>query len=144
MKNLIEDVENYCSNLKDGQCFKKNRFLLDLSEQYTSLCLKVRGRSQTEDSVLSEFKEQFVENFLIDFKTELYLAFNLSDNTSTLRNFDIFNNVHINKLTDDEMQSHLNDCLSDLVSHYGKEKTSNFQGIVTLSNPVIDSVANAI
>ena len=42
--------------------------------------------------VLSEFKEQFVEEILIGFKTELHLDFNLSDDTSNLKGFDTFNN----------------------------------------------------
>lgn len=42
------------------------------------------------------------------------------------------------KLTNDK---HFDSCLPFLISYYGEEITDNFQGVVTLSIPVIDKVA---
>lgn len=136
--SLMKEVSVYCENLEDGHCFKMSKDLLNLSNECTSFSTKLRGRSHSKDDVLKEFKEQFVRNFLQDFKTELHLAFDLPNSCNNLKGFEIFNNVPTNELTDDE---HFDSCLSLLISFYGEEMTDNFQGAVTVSTPIIDTVA---
>lgn len=95
--DTLMKVEVYCENLENGHCFQQSKGLLNLANRCTSLSIKVWGRLQSKKDVLGEFKENFL--WMI-FKKKLHLAFDLSPNTSNLKGFDIFSNIHINKLTD--------------------------------------------
>lgn len=137
---LIDCLEEYCNKLEEGKYFKKSVEYLALSKECTKFSNKRRKHSKCDkNDYITQFKENFVVNFLADFKMELNKAFDVSG-SNFLNGFDFFTNIESIPSNDEKHSNNLN----LLLSFYGEEKVDKFQNAIKTSSPIINkySVTN--
>lgn len=131
MREVLTRSEEFCKNLNGGSYFSKSEEFLQFSEKATQFSCKLR-KTSTYNSKVMDFKRKFVNPFYEDFKSELQIAFEIKEGCP-LTGFDAF----LQPSRDPIDSRHDAEKWSALFSHYGQEKTNEFQGNKNISTSYI-------